>query len=68
MDSPGAPLAVHPCQGVCAWSVVPSAAAEPLPRFACSGCGSEWVRTEAWTPIGSDGVVPEAVRREAARR
>jgi hypothetical protein len=68
VDSSDAGLAVHPCQGICAWALVPETAADPVPRFACSGCASEWVRTEAWTPIGSDGVVPEDVRREAARR
>ena len=68
MDPAATPLAIHPCQGSCAWSVRPETAADPLPRFACDTCGSEWMRTQAWTPIGSDGLVPEAVRREAARR
>jgi len=68
VGSPDSDLAVHPCLGFCAWSVVPSTAADPMPRFECAGCASEWVRTEPWTPIGSDGLVPEDVRHEAARR
>lgn len=29
--------------------------------FACEGCGSQWVRTEEWTPVDADGIVPDAI-------
>ncbi len=35
-----------------------------LPLFGCAGCGSEWVRSEAWTPAQADGTVPPAVQAE----
>ena len=61
-------LEAHPCQGMCAWGQAVDRPAQPWPVFACSGCGSEWARTESWTPIGHDGQVPEAVRHEAGKR
>ncbi len=36
--------------------------------FACGGCGTQWVRSLAWTPIDADGTIPDAVRSEASRR
>jgi hypothetical protein len=60
-------LEVQPCRSVCTWA--PSGELlEGLPLFVCGGCGSEWVRTQAWTPIGADGVVSAEVAEEAARR
>ena len=66
-----------PCQSVCVWAPTGETwrapgGAEPadasggqdLRVFACAACGSEWVRTEAWTPIDAHGVVPEAVLAE----
>ena len=37
-----------------------------LPLFACSGCGSEWVRSQGWTPIDADGRIPPEVQAERA--
>jgi len=39
-----------------------------LALFRCAGCRSEWVRTQGWTPVGTDGVVPDEVAAEVARR
>lgn len=64
-------LEAWPCQSVCVWQ--PSGqrwydqTAGELDVFGCVGCGSEWVRTEAWTPIDADGRVPEPVAAERAR-
>jgi hypothetical protein len=66
-------LAAEPCQSVCVWtrteeSVVVDPARDPATVFACAGCGSEWLRTELWTPIDADGHVPPEVAAELARR
>jgi hypothetical protein len=56
-----------PCQSVCVWTATDEWMAHedrPLLVFRCRGCGSEWVRTEPWTPIDSHGVVPPAVLDE----
>ncbi len=62
---------VSPCQQLCDWAPVTaeaSQAAYPLePLFACAGCGSQWVRSERWTPRQADGTVPDAVRAERQR-
>ena len=52
------------------WYRIPCGGSEldGLPLFACGGCGSEWVRSQTWTPIGSDGVVPAEVAAQAALR
>jgi hypothetical protein len=34
-------------------------------RFACCGCGSEWDRSQRWTPIDRDGTVPQQVAAQA---
>jgi hypothetical protein len=60
------PLAMAPCRTLCSWGHT-GRLRGGLPLFACSGCGSEWVRSEAWKPIDADGVVPEPVAAEAAR-
>jgi hypothetical protein len=60
-------LAQHPCQQVCAWAPT-GTRRDGLPLFRCSGCGSEWVRAQAWTPAAADGQVSPAVAAEAARR
>ena len=67
-SSPGpAPLVVESCRTACAWG--PTAEhRRGLRVFACAGCGSEWVRSEPWTPVDADGVVPTPVAAEAARR
>lgn len=56
-------LVIEPCQSACSWS----ATGEDLggaALFACAACGSEWVRSEPWTPVDWQGYVPDAVREE----
>ena len=65
-----------PCQSVCVWAPtgetwrapdvdISDSRDEPdLQVFACAACGSEWVRTEAWTPVDAHGVGPQAVLAE----
>ncbi|MCP2170315.1 hypothetical protein [Goodfellowiella coeruleoviolacea] len=60
-------LAAHPCRSRCAWRPTRRELAG-LPVLACQGCGSQWVRSEPWTPIDHDGRIPDAVRAELARR
>ncbi|MFY9915524.1 MAG: hypothetical protein WAK18_12705 [Nocardioidaceae bacterium] len=65
-------LAVWPCRSSCAWrptgTTWSTVTGEELPLFACTGCGSQWVRTEAWTPIDAQGSVPSAVAQERRRQ
>jgi hypothetical protein len=65
-------LAAEPCQSVCVWTrtgeSVVDAAGDAAAVFACSGCGSEWLRSELWTPIDADGHVPPEITAELARR
>ena len=62
----GRPLQTSACRQECRWSRTADAiAGEPV--FACSGCGSEWVASEDWTPIDQSGIVPETVQRERSR-
>jgi hypothetical protein len=66
-------LAAEPCQSLCAWTPTDElrlvdGGPEPAAVFACRGCGSEWLRSELWTPIDADGRVPLAVSAEVARR
>jgi hypothetical protein len=60
------PLEICACRAECDW-VARDEALEGLPLFACTGCGSEWVASEPWTPADRDGVVPEAVQVERRR-
>jgi hypothetical protein len=60
------PLATAPCRSLCDWSAV-AAPYEGRSVFACAGCGTEWVRTEGWTPRQADGTVPAAVLAELRR-
>jgi hypothetical protein len=68
---PVRPLEVSPCQSICRWSATgvgwPVAAQRDLRVFRCSGCGSEWVRTEAWTPVDAEGQVPPDIASERIR-
>jgi hypothetical protein len=57
------PLAQYACQDACRWRPDDSVPA-PLTRFACTGCGSQWDRSQLWTPIDRDGTVPASVRAE----
>ncbi len=54
------------CRRECAWSATGQALGDE-PLFACAACGSEWVRSEAWTPIDWLGEVPPSVVDERAR-
>jgi hypothetical protein len=64
-------VAAWPCQSVCVWRATREVwwadDHVDLAVFACSGCGSEWVRTEAWTPIDANGEVPEQIAAERRR-
>ncbi len=60
-------LATNPCQLICDWTAT-GARRDGLALFRCAGCGSEWVRTERWTPARADGTVSGEVAAEAARR
>ena len=60
-------LARRACRQLCDWA--PTRASRlGLPVFACTGCGSQWVRSEAWTPAQQDGSVLPAIAAEADRR
>lgn len=64
-------VASWPCQSICVWQQTDEPwfdeRAGELAVFSCAGCGSEWVRTEPWTPIDATGQVPAAVAAERAR-
>ena len=54
------PLVIAPCRALCRWGSRGSRlGGEEL--FACSGCGSEWVPSQPWTPVDHTGTVPDAV-------
>ena len=59
-------LVISPCLALCAWQDAAPApqTLEDLPLLTCQGCGSQWIRSEPWTPRDADGSVPPAVRRE----
>jgi hypothetical protein len=59
-------LEVAPCRSLCSWAATGEVRAG-MPLFACAGCGSEWVRSQPWTPADADGEVPGEVAREALR-
>jgi len=59
-------LAVQPCRSLCWWAATGDLH-EGLPLFACAGCGSQWVRTQGWSPRQLDGSWPPGVREELAR-
>jgi hypothetical protein len=68
LPPPARLVETHPCQRICVWrptgDVWLDARSQPLRVFACAGCGSEWVRTEGWTPADANGVVPPEVAAE----
>jgi hypothetical protein len=54
------PLVIAACRSLCSWH----GTGERLDGeglFACSGCGSEWVPSEPWTPVDYTGTVPDPV-------
>ena len=59
-------LTIAACRSLCDWARTP-ASYDGQPLFACRGCGSQWVRTEPWTPCQADGVVPAEVLAELRR-
>jgi len=65
---PARPVDAWPCQSICVWArtdeVWVADAGGVLHVFRCTGCSSEWVRTEAWTPVDADGRVPPDVVAE----
>jgi hypothetical protein len=62
----GHDLEIAACRRLCSWhDTGERPAGERL--FACTGCGSEWVASQAWTPIDHTGVVPEEVQAERRR-
>jgi hypothetical protein len=64
------PVQAHACLQICVWrptgEIWRDADTGMLRVFACAGCGSEWVRTEGWTPVDANGVVPVEVAAERA--
>ncbi|MBA3310760.1 MAG: hypothetical protein H0U28_12055 [Nocardioidaceae bacterium] len=72
-NPPRAPrsLQAWPCQSICVWvatgEVWAADEGQPMAVIGCAGCGSEWVRSEAWTPIDAGGVVPGEVVAERAK-
>ncbi|WP_411284452.1 hypothetical protein [Lapillicoccus sp.] len=66
MDDPTRPLTVSGCRSECAWSATGDVLGGD-PVFDCSACGSEWVRSEPWTPIDAQGEVPDSVLAERRR-
>jgi len=62
------PVEAWPCQSICVWNPTAEVWLDPasgaLRVFRCAGCGSEWVRTEAWTPVDAGGRVPPEVVAE----
>ena len=64
--SEGRELVISPCQARCSWSTSGERLEGEL-LFACVACGSEWIASEAWTPVDWQGLVPDAVEAERAR-
>ena len=60
------PLRIAACRSLCRWDEAGEWLGDEQ-VFACQGCGSEWVASEAWTPIDSSGVIPQAVHEERRR-
>ena len=56
-------LVISPCRSLCDWRRTRSTF-DGQRLYACSGCGSQWVRTEPWTPRQADGPVPAEVLEE----
>ena len=60
------PLTIAPCRRLCDWIRTPGSY-DGQPLLACRGCGSQWVRSEPWTPAQADGSRPPAVEVELRR-
>jgi hypothetical protein len=61
------PLATHPCRQQCRWRGT-DAVRDGEPVFACTACGSQWVRSQPWAPIDCDGTRDAALQAELALR
>lgn len=59
-------LEIAACRRLCSWSET-DRRLDGEAVLACSGCGSEWVASQAWTPVDHTGQVPEAAQRERLR-
>ena len=66
VDDMSAPLEIAACRRLCSWEET-GRMRDGERLFACSGCGSEWVASEPWTPIDHTGVIPPAVQAERRR-
>jgi len=53
-------LVVSGCRRLCGWHDT-GGLLDGEPLFACDGCGSEWVPSQAWTPVDYTGEVPAPV-------
>lgn len=60
------PLEIAACRSLCSWGETGEWLGDER-VFACGGCGSEWVASQAWSPIDSNGTIPEAVHEERRR-
>lgn len=56
----------RPCQQLCRWLPTRGESRDGLPLFHCSGCGSEWVRSEPWSPVDVDGGRHPSLQAEVA--
>lgn len=61
-----AALRLAPCRKLCRWERTAETVRGER-AFACRGCGSQWVASEAWTPADHTGEVPEVVQAERRR-
>ena len=59
-------LQQNPCQAKCDWCPTGEGIDDEL-VFACTACGSEWTRHEAWKPRDLDGSVATEVEAELSR-
>ena len=59
-------LLQEPCQSRCDWTPTGDLRDGHL-VFACTGCSTEWVRTEGWSPRNLDGSIAGAVAAELER-
>jgi hypothetical protein len=63
---PSPALARYPCRVQCCWRPTEAVrAGEQV--FACTSCGSEWVRSEPWAPVDVDGSRHPALLAELDR-
>jgi hypothetical protein len=53
-------LRIGACRALCSWHPTGDRLGHEA-VFACTGCGSEWVPSEPWTPIDHTGSVPVQV-------